>query len=129
MVHTIIAPKPPAAGASENVLLDEEREQLHRQMLSSVSHDLKTPLASIIGSLEVYERMKDKLPEEKKTTLIHVALQEAYRLDNFITNILDMARFENHIVKPHYERTEITAIVSDCLLRLNNRLGGSRSAY
>ncbi len=125
MVHTIIAPKPISQNPEDSVVLDEEREQLHRKMLSSVSHDLKTPLASIIGALEVFDRMKDKLSDDKKLALTQVALQEAYRLDNFITNILDMARFENNLVKPREERTEIRAVINDCMLRLNNRLHGA----
>ena len=108
---------------------DRERERMHRQMLSSVSHDLKTPLASIIGSLEVFERMKDKLSVEKQSTLIGVALQEAYRLDNFITNILDMAKLENGMVKIKHEKTEISALLRNCLLRLSNRLQDSEVAF
>ena len=104
---------------------DAERERIHRQMLSSVSHDLKTPLASIIGSLEVYERMKTKLSEEKQAALIAVALQEAYRLDNFITNMLDMAKLENSVVKTRREDVELSAVVRDCLINLNNRLRSS----
>ena len=105
--------------------LDPERERIHRQMLSSVSHDLKTPLASIIGSLEVFERMKDKLPEDKQVTLINVALHEAYRLDNFITNILDMAKLDNGMVKTRREETEIGALLKNCMTRISNRLNGS----
>jgi two-component system sensor histidine kinase KdpD len=105
--------------------LDKKREHIHRQVLSSVSHDLKTPLTSIIGSLEVYERMKDMLSQEKQSTLIQVALQEAYRLDNFITNILDMARFENSQVKAVQEQIEIGTMLRNCIARLSNRLKGS----
>ena len=105
-----------------NEAFDRERERMHRQMLSSVSHDLKTPLASIIGSLEVYERMKTKLAVDKQETLIRVALQEAYRLDNFITNILDMAKLENGMVKVKHEITEVSAMLRNCLLRLSGRL-------
>ena len=61
---------------------DEMRETLHRKMLSSVSHDLKTPLATIIGALEVFQRMNAKLTPEKKAILISPALGEAYRLDS-----------------------------------------------
>lgn len=114
---------PPAN--DEDTLFEKERERLHRQMLSSVSHDLKTPLASIIGSLEVFERMKDKLTEDKKLSLIQVALQEAYRLDNFITNILDMAKLENGMVKARQESAEIGGLIRDSLIRINNRLSGS----
>lgn len=101
---------------------DQERERLHRQILSSVSHDLKTPIASIIGALEVFERMKHKLPEEKQQTLIRVALQETYRLDNLITNILDMARLENGMVKAKREVININFMLRDCLTHLSKLL-------
>lgn len=97
---------------------DEIREYLHRQMLSSVSHDLKTPLATIIGSLEVMTMLYDKLPEEKRRSLISSALTEAFRLDYFITNILDMAKFEAAAVKPRFEISRIGQMVQDSLTRL-----------
>jgi two-component system sensor histidine kinase KdpD len=106
--------------------LDKEREYIHRQILSLVSHDLKTPLTAIIGSLEIYEQMKDKISAKQKSTLIQGALQEAYRLDNFITNILDMARLENGQVKARQEQIEIGAMLRNCLTRLSHRLQGSR---
>jgi two-component system sensor histidine kinase KdpD len=75
----------------------EEREKLRAMLLSSVSHDLKTPLASIIGSLSVYNRMKKsgRLDEETSVELVNTALEEAQRLDSFISNILDMTRIES----------------------------------
>ncbi len=98
--------------------IDAAREAMHRQMLSSVSHDLKTPLATMIGSLEIYCRMEDKLAADKKRTLVTSALNEAYRLDAFITNILDMAKFESGMVTPRFEKTDSAQLIADCLLRL-----------
>jgi two-component system sensor histidine kinase KdpD len=112
--------------ASTTLITDQERERFHRQILSSVSHDLKTPLASIIGSLEVYERMNARLSPEQRETLIGVALQETYRLDNFITNILDMAKLENGLVKLREERISLNALLEDCVTRLGRRLKGSQ---
>ncbi len=100
---------------------EEEREQIHRQMLSTISHDLKTPLAAIIGSLEVCIRMNETLSKEKRHSLVHLALMESYRLDNFITNILDMAKLENGMVKTNTERADLNAIMQDCLSRLGAR--------
>lgn len=117
-------PAPAKGSAFDSATLERERERVHRQMLSSVSHDLKTPLASIIGSLEVYTRMKDKLALDKQATLIEVALQEAYRLDTFITNILDMARLENNGVKPKQEAVEVGAMLRNCLIRMDHHLHG-----
>ncbi len=95
---------------------------MHRQIFSSVSHDLKTPLASIIGSLEIYERMIARLSEEQRKNLVAVALQEAYRLDNFITNILDMAKLENKMVKFQRESVVIGTLLENCVMRLGHRL-------
>ncbi|MFZ4541422.1 MAG: sensor histidine kinase [Rickettsiales bacterium] len=106
---------------SDAMSYEETREQLHRQMLSTVSHDLKTPLATIIGSLEISVRMSDKLSPEKKAMLINSALGEAYRLDNFITNILDMAKLEGGMVKPKTEQLELKSLLDDCLTRLGPR--------
>ncbi|HEX7800193.1 MAG TPA: histidine kinase dimerization/phospho-acceptor domain-containing protein, partial [Asticcacaulis sp.] len=97
---------------------DEIREYLHRQMLSSVSHDLKTPLATIIGSLEVMTMLYDRLSEEKRRSLITSALTEAFRLDYFITNILDMAKFEADAVRPRMEATRLSQMIQDAQARL-----------
>ncbi len=105
----------PAAG------FEKIREQLHRQMLSAVSHDLKTPLATIIGSLEIYGRMEGKLTKEKGDMLLNSALAEAYRLDNFITNILDMAKLEAGMVKTRTERCNLTHLLNDAIIRLGPR--------
>jgi K+-sensing histidine kinase KdpD len=105
------------------VSMTEEREREHRRLLSDVAHDLKTPLASIIGSLEAYERMRLSLPPEKQQALIRLALQEAYRLDGFIGNILTMAKLENGAVAVRREPAKIAAIVEGCLSRFQNRLG------
>jgi len=101
---------------------EEEREKLHRAVLTSVSHDLKTPLSCIIGSLEIYERTKEKLTLEKKNILINTALQEAYRLDSFVTNILDMAKLESGALKIKKELCVMDLLLEDCLILLGRRL-------
>lgn len=106
--------------------LEESRQSMHRQMLSSVSHDLKTPLASIIGSLEIHQRLGNNLPPAKKVELIDTALQEAYRLDSFISNILDMAKLENGLAKPRPANVEIAALVSQAVKKMDYRLHNAK---
>ncbi len=106
----------------ESNLFEENREISHRKILSSVSHDLKTPLSGVIGSLETYQRTKSKLTEDKKDILINTALQESYRLDSFINNILDMARLEAKIVSIKKEKYRIDLLLEDCLIDMGNRL-------
>jgi two-component system sensor histidine kinase KdpD len=102
----------------------EEREKLRAMLLSSVSHDLKTPLASIIGSLSVYQRMRKsgRLTEDTAQELAVTALEEAQRLDSFITNILDMTRIESGDI--HFNRTwvNVDVPVKTVLSRLRQRL-------
>ncbi len=109
---------------SKNSSFNHDREHMHRQLFSAVSHDLKTPLASIIGSLEIHQRMHNKLGEDKKQLLISTALQEAYRLDNFITNMLDMGKLENGMVVIRTTDFSIKSMIEDCLTVLDNRLIG-----
>jgi len=99
---------------------EQDRDRLHLQMMSAVSHDLKTPLASIIGSLEIHNKMNAALSAEKKTMLLETALEEAYRLDGFISNILDMARLENGMTKVHKREYEFEQIIQDCILKIAN---------
>jgi two-component system sensor histidine kinase KdpD len=98
-------------------------------MLSAVSHDLKTPLATIIGSLEIYNRMEKKLTKEKRDMLINSALIESYRLDGFITNILDMAKLENGMVNVRRESCDLGNLINDCITRLGPRRDRCEISY
>ncbi len=100
----------------------EDREKLRAMLLSSVSHDLKTPLASVIGSLSVYRSMGSRLPLDQQATLIDTAIEEAQRLDNFITNILDMTRIESGDIDFKKEWYFPSDMVNNVLKRLRSRL-------
>ena len=104
--------------------LQHEKEQLRTMLLSSVSHDLKTPLASIIGSLDVYESLNAKLSEENKKTLLQTAHDEAVRLDNFITNILDMAKLESGSVKINKSWVSLSSVLDKGLSTISPRFKG-----
>ena len=77
---------------------ENARQRFQQRVVGSVSHDIKTSLACIIGSLEIYERSKDKLTAENKDVLTSTALVEAHRLDHFINETLDKIKIENAIV-------------------------------
>lgn len=109
------------AVAEENKI-HAEREKLRSMLLSSVSHDLKTPLASIIGSLSVFRSMGVNLPDEQRLLLINTALEEAQRLDSFITNILDMTRIESGQIELREEWVRPEEIIKETSRRLRERL-------
>ncbi|NDF12059.1 MAG: two-component sensor histidine kinase [Proteobacteria bacterium] len=110
-------PKPPS--------FDQKKAKMYQEILSSVSHDLKTPLATVIGSLEVHDRMKHRLPADKSDELIAAALQEAYRLDSFFTNIIDIFRIENGLVKVKKEACDLEMLLRDCADKYRYRIKGN----
>ncbi len=107
---------------AEEKRVQAERDQLRVMLLSSVSHDLKTPLASIIGSLSVIRSLKARLNEEQHGVLIDNALDEAQRLDSFISNILDMTRLESDQVEFKKEWIDPVDLARDTARSLRDRL-------
>ncbi len=74
---------------NESPEFERERAELRHRVFSSVAHDLKTPLACIIGSLETIEYLKDQLPMEKREALILSALAQAKKLNALFDAMLD----------------------------------------
>lgn len=106
----------------EATRIREEREKLRSMLLSSVSHDLKTPLAGIIGSLSVHRSVGERLSAERRKELLDSALEEAQRLDSFITNILDMTRLESGKIDFHPEWHDMPSIIQRVIKRTQHRL-------
>jgi K+-sensing histidine kinase KdpD len=69
-----------------------ERDALLRKVFNTVAHDFNTPLACIIGSLEILDQMPESLSAEQRTALVQTALTEAHKLNQFIANMLDKHR-------------------------------------
>ncbi len=76
----------------ESAKFSAEREQLRASLLSSVSHDLRTPLASIVGAASSLVEYEHSLNPANRTALMNTILDETHRLDRYIQNLLDMTR-------------------------------------
>ena len=87
--------------------LGAERERLRSAMLTSVSHDLRTPLASIIGALSSLRSYRDRYDDATRDELLGTALSEAERLDRFVGNLLDMTRLDAGVIVPKREAVEV----------------------
>jgi two-component system, OmpR family, sensor histidine kinase KdpD len=75
--------------------LQAEREQLRNALLSSVSHDLRTPLAGITGAATTLLEDPGILPEEERRGLLGAIQEEAFRLHRLVGNLLDLTRLES----------------------------------
>lgn len=76
-----------------------ENENIRDALLASLSHDLRTPLAAITGSVSTLQQAANTLPEDQREDLLQTIQQEAGRLNRFVTNLLEMSRIESGAIK------------------------------
>lgn len=76
----------------ENSRVVAETEKLRSALLSSVSHDLRSPLAAMIGSADTLKYYGEQMPEIDRHELLDTIHIEGERLDRYIQNLLDMTR-------------------------------------
>lgn len=85
----------------EAAKLAAEADRLRTALLSSISHDLKTPLAGILGAAGTLNDYAASLPEADRTELVSTIIEESERLHRFIGNLLDMTRLESGAMQPN----------------------------
>src|SRR5438093_2118221 len=99
-----------------------EAERLRNSLLSSVSHDLRTPLATITGASSSLLESGELLGEATRQELLQSIHREAERLDRLVNNLLDMTRLEAGGVTVHKEWPPREGLVGAALKRLESRL-------
>jgi two-component system sensor histidine kinase KdpD len=102
----------------EGARVQGETERLRNALLSSVSHDLRSPLASIIGSAGTLANYGEKLPLSERRELLQAILGEGQRLDRYIQNLLDMTRLGHGTLKLNRDWTDVAEIVAAAVSRL-----------
>lgn len=106
------------AGELAAAKLTSETEQLRSALLSSVSHDLRTPLASIIGSTSSLHDYGDAFSPHDRHELLATVLAEARRLDRYIQNLLDMTRIGQGAISLHRDWVDIRDLIASATARL-----------
>lgn len=106
----------------EQARLVSETERLRSALLSSVSHDLRTPLASIIGSSSSLLEYGEVFSSEDKQELMATVLDEAMRLDRHIQNLLDMTRLGQGSLNLKRDWVDVHDVVSSAVNRLRDTL-------
>jgi two-component system sensor histidine kinase KdpD len=94
-----------------------ETDRLRSALLTSISHDLKTPLAAILGSAGTLRDLGGDLTEAEKVDLLATIIEESERLNRFIANLLDMTRLESGAIVPNTARHDVAEIVGSALRR------------
>jgi two-component system sensor histidine kinase KdpD len=102
----------------EAARLHGETEQLRSALLASVSHDLRTPLTSMRGSIDSLLALGEAIPLEDRRELLEGTRDEAERLDRYIQNLLDMTRLGHGALKLTRDWVSPADIVGSALNRL-----------
>jgi two-component system sensor histidine kinase KdpD len=89
----------------------EENEKLRTTLLSSLSHDLRTPLASITGAVTTLRQFGETMAPAKREDLLASIEEEAARLTRFVANLLDMSRIEAGALKPKRDYVDVAEVV------------------
>jgi two-component system sensor histidine kinase KdpD len=104
--------------------LKAQGEALREALINSVSHDLQTPLAAILGSASVLETMGEHGEPRARRELAATIREQAERLASHIGNVLDLTRVRSGQIAPRLELVELSDIVNGALRRKEKALAG-----
>ncbi len=99
-----------------------ETEGLRTALLTSISHDLRTPLASILGNISSLRKYGDLYDRETRAEMLEFAETETLRLSRFVDNVLHMTRIEAGALRPTIEMIDLSDAVGSALERVAKSL-------
>ncbi len=105
----------------EKIRLEVEKEKMRGNLLRAVSHDLRTPLTSIVGSASVIIDNAAVLPEQKKMELIRDIKEEAQWLIRIVENLLSVTRINGENARMNLEDELVEEIVSSAVIKFKKR--------
>ena len=101
-------------------------EQLRNALLSSISHDLRTPLAAILASASSLKEFGGQFPPEVRDDLLATITEEAERLNLFVANLLDMTKLDGGALQVDCGPFSVREVIDRLTARLARRLGARR---
>ncbi|MBO9135053.1 sensor histidine kinase KdpD [Rhizobium sp. B230/85] len=104
-------------GDVDRARLAVEADRLRSALLTSISHDLKTPLAAILGAAGTLRDYLDSMTAEDRADLLSTIVDESERLNRFIANLLDMTRIGSGAMEPNSALYFIEDIAGSALRR------------
>jgi two-component system sensor histidine kinase KdpD len=99
-------------------------EKLQTALLNSITHDLRTPLVSIVGALSSLQEDSVQLAPTDRRALVDNALGEAERLNRLVGNLLDMTRIEAGSLRVRREPCDVQDLIGAAVEQLDRRLAG-----
>lgn len=106
----------------EEIINKAEKEKMRANLLRAVSHDLRTPLTSIIGTSDSYLELPDSLNDEEKTALVQQINEDANWLLNMVENLLSVTRIkDSDSARVNKSPEVVEEVISEAVLRFKKR--------
>jgi two-component system sensor histidine kinase KdpD len=99
-----------------------EVDSFQKTLLDSIAHNVRTPLASIIGALSTLQEDEATLAGPMRRDLLDTARQEAERLNRLLGNLLDLRRIESGVVRVRSDRCDVQDVIGAALEQLQSAL-------
>ncbi len=99
----------------QQIDLLQEQDALRRRLVAQVSHDLRTPLASMQGYLESLQMKKDSLSEEEREEFLRIALRQGQRLGQMLAELFELASLEARESQPQPEPFALPELIHDAV--------------
>jgi two-component system sensor histidine kinase KdpD len=112
------------AEVAQDALVTMESERLRNSLLSAISHDLRTPLTSLVGSAEALARQPSLGADEREMAV--TISEQSQRMSGLVENLLDMARLQSGGITLNRQWNSIEEVVGTALRLLNKTLGERR---
>jgi signal transduction histidine kinase len=113
-------------GAAFNAMADrlaaqveqlQQTDRLRRELVANVSHDLRSPLASIQGYLETLQLKGDALPPARRRHYLDGALAQAHRLGSLVGQLFELSKLDAGQVEPLFEAFPLAELVQDVVMQ------------
>jgi two-component system sensor histidine kinase KdpD len=114
------------AQQAEAARMEAQSDRLKGVLLSSISHDLRTPLATISTALQTLHLFGKQQTAKERSELIELASSETARLSGFVEHLLDIVRIDAGAVTPRLEPVEISDLVAAALARAEPSLNAKQ---